>query len=186
MTQRRAIWIPALTMAVVLFACAGSHAQEMKPDNSSNGTLIGVGSGAAGGALLGLLTEEICSPQDCAILGAVVGGVIGLVVDRKTGQPGPVGPGSLVDDGLLNGGVFGALAGTAISLIDARFFRCKPGPDRGPCTRNGVLVDALRAAEWAATIGVVIDAAIPSRLPGQGSAPARAQRRLVVRVALRF
>ena len=178
-------WVPALAIATVLGIAASSHAQELRPDITSDGTLIGAGTGAAAGALLGFVTEEICSPQACAYLGAVAGGLIGHLVDRKIVHPTTVVPGSLVDDGLLNGALLGAASGFGIALVDARF-RCRPGPDRGPCTRSGVLLMASRAAEWMAVVGVVIDAAIPSRLQAHARAPARSQRRFAVRVDFRF
>lgn len=172
-------------MVAVLSASANSRAQELRPDVKSDGTLIGAGTGAAAGVVLSLMTEEICSPGACAYLGAIAGGLIGHLIDRKTGDPRPVVPGSWIDDGLGNGALFGALSGVGIALIEAHF-RCKPGPDRGPCTRNGVLLDVLRAAEWTAIVGLLIDAAIPSKLQGPGTASTRSQRRLAVRFNVRF
>ena len=185
MTQRYGGWMPAFTMAAVLGAAASSHAQELRPDITSNGTLIGAGTGAAAGAVLGLVTEEICSPGVCAYLGAVAGGFFGYFIDKDIGPPRPVAPGSFVDDRLLNGALLGALGGFGGALIESRF-RCRPSPDRGPCTREGILRDAFWAAQWMALVGFVIDAAIPSRLQGQGPMPARSERRFAVRVDLRF
>ena len=177
--------LPAVTMAAVLGASVNSHAQELRPDVKSDGTLIGAGTGAAAGVVLSLMTEEICSPGACAYLGAIAGGLIGHLIDRKMGDPRPVAPGSLIDDGLGNGALFGALGGVGIALIEARF-RCTPGPDRGPCTRNGVLLGVLRAAEWTAIVGLLIDAAIPSKLQSSSPVPQRSQRRLAVRFDVRF
>lgn len=177
--------LPALTMVAVLSASANSRAQELRPDVKSNGTLIGAGTGAAAGVVLSLMTEEICSPGACAYLGALAGGLIGHLIDRKTGDPRPVVPGSWIDDGLGNGALFGALGGVGISFIETRF-RCRPGPDRGPCTRDGVLLDMLRAAEWTAIVGLLIDAAIPSKLQASETASKRSQRRLAVRFNVRF
>jgi hypothetical protein len=176
--------MPALLLAAVLGASASSQAQELRPDITSNGTLIGAGTGAAAGALIGLVTEDICSPGACAYLGAVGGGLLGRWIDTKIGHPSLVAPGSFVDDGLLDGALLGALSGIGVALIESRF-RCRPAPDRGPCTRHGVLRNVARAAQWMTLVGVVVDAVIPSRLPGQGTAPARSQR-LAVRVDLRF
>ena len=172
-------------MAAWLGASANIQAQELRPDITSNGTLIGAGTGAAAGAVVGLVTEEICSPGACAYLGAIAGGLMGHLIDRKIGHPRPVAPGSFVDDGLGNGALYGAMGGVGISLIEASF-RCKPGPDRGPCTRNGVLLNISRAAQWMALVGLVIDAAIPSKLQGSGPVPQRFQRRLAVRFDVRF
>jgi hypothetical protein len=183
MTRR--LWISALTMAAVLGVSGSSHAQEMRADVTSDGVLIGAGTGAAAGAVLGLMTEEICSPGACAYIGAVAGGLMGHLIDRKIGHPRPIAPGSLIDDGLGNGALFGALGGVGIELVDARV-RCRPGPDRGPCTGKGILLDMSRGAEWMALVGLVIDAAIPSRLQGPGTVPERSQRRFAVRLNLRF
>jgi hypothetical protein len=66
MTRQRGRWMPALTMLAVLGACGRGQAQELRRDVMSNGVLIGAGTGAAAGAVLGLATEEICSPGACA------------------------------------------------------------------------------------------------------------------------
>jgi len=182
MTRQGYTWVPALTLLALLGAAASSDAQELRPDVTSNGTLIGAGTGAAAGVVLALATEEICSPGACAYLGAIAGGMVGHLIDRKMEHPPPVVPGSFVDDRLGNGALFGALGGVGIALVDAAF-RCKPGPDRGPCTRQGVLVSVLRAAEWTALVGLLIDAAIPSKFEVSGPQGARSQHR---RVAIRF
>jgi hypothetical protein len=181
----RPLWIPALMMAAVLGVSGSSHAQEMRADVKFDGVLIGAGTGAAAGAALGLVTEDICSPGACAYLGAIAGGLVGHLIDRKIGHPRPVGPGSLIDDGLGNGALFGALGGVGIALVDAKV-GCKPRPDRGPCTREGILLNVASAARWMAIVGLVIDAAIPSRLRGPGPVPERPQRRLAVRLNLSF
>jgi hypothetical protein len=183
MTRR--LWIPALTMAAVLGASGTSRAQEMRADVKSDGVLIGAGTGAAAGVVIGLVDEEICSPGACAYLGAIVGGLMGHLIDRKISHPRPVAPGSLIDDGLGNGALFGALGGVGIALVDAKV-GCKPRPDRGPCTGKGILLNVSAAARWMAIVGLVIDAAIPSRLQGSGAVPERPQRRVAVRVNLTF
>lgn len=152
----------------------------------SNGVLIGAGTGAAAGAVLALVTEEICSPGACAYLGGLAGGLIGLVVDRNIGRPRPVVAGSFIDDGLGNGALIGALSGTGIVLLDASL-RCGPRPDRVPCTRKGILRDMFLTARWMALVGLLIDAAIPSRMQGPGSVlRERSQRRLGVGFDFRF
>jgi hypothetical protein len=178
--------MPALTMIAVLGATGTSQAQDVKRDVNANGVLIGAGTGAAAGAVLGLVGDDICSPADCAIGAAVAGGFIGLVIDKHKGSPRPVAPGSFVDDGLGNGALIGALGGVGLALLDASR-RCGQRPERVPCTREGVLRDVSHAAFWMAIVGVVIDAAIPSRVPGPtGALPARSQRKLHVRFDLRF
>jgi len=190
MTRRHGRWVPGLTMLLMVGISGGGQAQELRRDVVANGVLIGAGTGAAAGAVLGLSTEEICSPGACAYLGAVAGGVIGLLVDRKLGTPRPVEPGALVDDGLVNGAVIGALSGVGIALLDVRS-RCRPGPDKPPCTREGILLDTYVAARWTAVIGLVVDAAIPSRLPrphqsARTLAPARSGRRVGIVFNVRF
>jgi len=181
----RPFWIPALTMAAVLGVSESGYAQEMRADVKSDGVLIGAGTGAAAGVVFGLLTEEVCSPGACAYLGAIAGGLIGYETDRKIGHPRPAAPGSWIDDGLVNGALFGALAGVGIALVDAKF-RCRPAPDRGPCTREGILLNVFQAAQWMAIDGLLIDAAIPSKLRGPETVQRRSQRRFAVRVNLRF
>jgi hypothetical protein len=174
----------ALTLLAVLGASGSSQAQELRRDDVSNGVRIGAGSGAAAGAVLALVTEEICSPGACAYLGGVAGGLIGLVIDRNVGRARPVEKGSSIDDGLGNGALIGALSGMGIVLLDARR-GC--GPDRAPCTRKGILRDIFLAARWTAIVGLLIDAAIPSRMQGPESAlPGRSARRFRVGVDLRF
>ena len=43
----RPLWIPALTIAAVLGVSESAYAQEMRPDVTSDGVLIGAGTGAA-------------------------------------------------------------------------------------------------------------------------------------------
>ena len=186
MTRQRGRWMAALTLLAVLGASATSQAQEVRRDVLSNGVLIGAGAGAAAGAVLGLATEEICSPGACAYVFGVAGGLIGLLVDRKIGGPRPVTPGARIDDGLGNGALEGALSGGGIVLFDASR-RCRPRPDRPPCTRNGILLDMYVTARWMAIVGLLIDAALPSRLQGPpGVVPDRSQRRVGVGFNLRF
>ena len=186
MTRQRGRWISALALIAVLGASGRSDAQELRPDVVSNGVLIGAGTGAAAGAVLSLATEDICSPGACAYLGSVAGGLIGLLVDKKIGHPRPVAPGSLIDDGLADGALIGAASGVGIVLFDASF-RCRPGPDRPPCTRADTLRDSLHAAQWMTIVGLLIDAAIPSRKPAPpGAVPARSHKRVGVRISLRF
>jgi hypothetical protein len=173
MTRRCNRLIQAVTMLVVISAAGNGQAQDLRRDTKSDGVLVGAGSGAAAGLVLSLVTEDVCSPGACAYLGAVAGGLIGLIIDKHAGDPRPVTPGSLVDDGLGNGVLIGALGGAALALVDAGI-HCGRSPDWGPCTRKGVLLDTLFSARWMAIVGIVIDAAIPSRVPGQGSARRRA------------
>ena len=194
MTQRHGRWIRGLTMIAVLGTAGSSHAQELRRDTVSNGVLIGAGTGTAAGMLLSLATEEICSPGACGYLGGLAGGVIGLLVDRKLGRPRPVESGGYVDDGLRNGALVGALSGVGMALVEASI-RCRKRPDRPPCTRKGVLINVSRFAQWMAIAGLVIDAAIPSRLPrvdGAGAeetrngARKRSNRRHSVSLTVRF
>ena len=190
MRRRRGRRVPTLAILLVLGAGGISEAQELRRDVMANGVLIGAGTGAAAGAVLSLATEDICSPGVCAYLGGVAGGLIGLLVDKQIGHPRPVEPGSLVDDGLGNGALFGALSGAGIALIEVSI-RCRPGPGRPPCTRNGILIDMYGSARWMAIVGLLIDAARPSRLPGPpqsppGAAAERSQRRVGIAVNVRF
>jgi hypothetical protein len=184
MTQHFKRWMA--TLVLVIGVSTTSEAQELRRDPASNGVLIGAATGAAAGAVVGLATEEICSPAACAYLGSVAGGLLGLVIDRKVGQPRPVTPGAWIDDGLGNGALLGALGGTGIVLIDASV-RCRPRPDHPPCTRKGVLIEAAAAARWMALVGLVVDAAIPSKVPPSERHPTAVDdRRVAVRVNLRF
>jgi hypothetical protein len=177
--------MPALTMVAVLGAAGSSQAQELRKDTKADGVLIGAGTGAAAGVVLSLATEDVCSPGVCAYLGAVAGGLIGLVIDKHAGEPRPVAPGAFVDDGLGNGALIGAVSGVGLALLDVSR-RCGKGPDRVPCTRTGILIDMFATARWMALVGLVIDAAIPSRLPGPAGVPARSQRQFRVRFDVRF
>ncbi len=181
----RPLWIPALTMAAVLGVSDSGYAQQMRADVMADGVLIGAGTGAVTGVVFGLTTKEICSPGACGYLGAIAGGLMGHLIDRKIGHPRPIAPGSWIDDGLGNGALFGALGGVGIALIEAKV-RCRPGPHRGPCTREGILLDVFRAAQWMAIDGLLIDAAIPSKLREPGTVQERPQRRVAVRLTLRF
>lgn len=188
MTRQCGRWIPALTVLAVLGAAGTSRAQELRRDDISNGVRIGAGTGAAAGAVLALVTEDICSPGACAYLGAVTGGLIGLVVDRNIGRPRPAEEGSFVDDGLGNGALMGALGGVGIVLLDVSL-GCGPQRDRALCTRSGILRDIFLGARWMALVGLLIDAAIPSRMQGRSPESVlhgRAPRRLGVGVHLRF
>ena len=179
-------WVSALTMVGVLAVSANGQAQELRKDAVSNGVLIGAGTGAAAGALIGLTTEEICSPGACAYLGGLTGGLVGLLIDKKLGSPRPVMPGSFVDDGFGNGALIGALSGVGIVLVESRF-RCGDKPDKVPCTGKGILIDSFRAAMWIALAGLVVDAAIPSKLENPASAlPMQSQRPFGIRFAVRF
>ena len=181
---------PALTILLVLGLSGRARAQELRRDVVSDGVLIGAGTGAAAGAVLSLATEDICSPGACAYLGGVAGGLVGLLVDRKVGALRPVGPDSRIDDGLADGALFGALGGAGIALIEVSV-RCRPGPDRPPCTRNGILLDIFVTARWMAIVGLLIDAAVPSWLHGpehttQDLASERSRRRVGIRFNVRF
>ena len=179
-------WVPALTMVVALATGGSAEAQELRKDAVANGVLIGAGTGAAAGALFGLTTEEICSPGACAYLGSLTGGLVGLLIDKKLGSPRPVTPGSYIDDGLGNGALIGALSGVGIVLAESRF-RCGDKPDKVPCTGKGLLIDSFRAAMWVALAGLIVDAAIPSKLEGPASAPlVQSQRPFGIRFAVRF
>ena len=109
-----------------------------------------------------------------------------MLVDRKVGHPRPAVPGSFVDDGFANGALIGAGSGVGLVLLDASS-RCRPGPDKPPCTREGILLDMLNAVEWLTVVGVVVDAAIPSREPARAGTPqARSRKQVAIRVNLRF
>ena len=175
MPQHHGRWIFGLAISAVLGTAGSSQAQELRRDTVSNGVLIGAGTGTAAGMLLGLATEEVCSPGACGYLGGLTGGVIGLLVDRKLGPPRPVESGAYVDDGLRNGALAGALSGVGMALVEASI-RCRKRPDRPPCTRKGILINMLRFAQWMAIAAIVIDAAIPSRLPRvEGAVPEEAR-----------
>lgn len=108
------------------------------------------------------------------------------LIDKKLGSPRPVTPGSYIDDGLGNGALIGALSGVGIVLVESRF-RCGDKPDRVPCTGKGLLIDSFRAAMWVALAGLIVDAAIPSKLEGPASAPPmQSQRPFGIRFAVRF
>jgi len=184
MTRRG--WVAVLAMVAVVIAPRSSRAQELRRDTISNGVLIGAGTGAAAGVVMGLTSDEICSPGACAYLGAVSGGLIGLLVDRDLGEPRAVAPGSTIDDGLVNGAIIGALSGAAVSLLEARH-RCRPESGQPPCTRKGVALDIIRAAEWMALVGFLIDAAVPSKAQRpRGAASDGSQRQLAVGFSVRF
>jgi hypothetical protein len=186
MARQHDRWIPALTMLAVLGAFGSSQAQELRRDAISDGVLIGGGAGVAAGVVLSLATEEICSPGACAYLGGLAGGLIGLVVDKKIGRPGPVEPGSYIDDGLGDGALIGALSGMGIVLLEASV-RCRKGTGRPPCTSEGILRNMVRGARWVAIAGLLIDAAIPSKVPhAKGLVSGRSQRRHDVSFTLRF
>ena len=176
-----------MTLLSLLGAAGSSQAQELRPDVVADGVLIGAGTGAAAGAVVGLVSDgDICSPGVCAYIGSVAGGLIGLLVDRRKERLRPLAAGSYVDDGLGNGALIGALSGVGLALFDVSR-RCGPRPDRIPCTRQGILLDMFRTARWMAIVGIVIDAAIPSRLHGpEGAVSERSQRRLRVGFDLRF
>ena len=163
-----------------------AEAQELRKDAVANGVLTGAGTGAAAGALIGLTTEEICSPGACAYLGSLTGGLVGLLIDKKLGSPRPVTPGSYIDDGFGNGALIGALSGVGIVLVESRF-RCGKPPDKVQCTGKGMLLSAYRAAIWVALAGLIIDAAIPSKLEGPAEAlPVQTQRPFGIRIAVKF
>ena len=185
MTRRCGGLMPALTLVAVLGTAGSSQAQELRKDTKADGVWIGGATGAAAGAVLSLATEDVCHPAVCAYLGAVAGGLIGLVIDRHAGEIRLVKPGAFVDDGLGNGALYGALGGVGLALFDVSL-RCGKRPERIPCTRNGILLDIYASARWMAIVGLVIDAAIPSRLPGPAGVPARSQRQLRVRFDVRF
>lgn len=191
MTGRCRGWMPALTIVAVVSAAGSSQAQDLRRDTISDGVLVGAGTGAAAGAVLGLVTEDICHPAACAYLGSVVGGLIGLLVDKTNGDSHPVAPGALIDDGLGNGALIGAVGGAGMVLLD--FSRgCGPEQNRSVCTRKGVILETLLGARWMAIVGLLIDAAIPSRVPRPGNGPfwrsqlERPQRRLAVGFNVRF
>jgi hypothetical protein len=188
MMRRCGRWTVAVTMFAVATALASgnSHAQDLRRDVNSDGVWIGAGTGAAAGALVSLVTEDVCSPGVCAYLGGVAGGLIGLLIDKSIGHPRPVATGSFIDDGLGNGALIGALGGTGIALLDVSL-RCGPRPERVPCTREGILLDIFVTARWMALVGLLIDAAIPSRVEAPGSdLRERSQRPLRVSFNLRF
>ena len=175
-----------LTVVAVLGISGIADAQDLRKDTVSNGVLIGAGTGAAAGALIGLATEEICSPGDCAYLGGLMGGLVGLLIDKKLGSSRPVMPGSYVDDGFGNGALVGALSGVGIVLVERRF-RCGKPPDKVQCTGQGFLLEAFHAAMWVALAGLVVDAAIPSKLEGPASpTPMQSHRPFGIRFAVRF
>ena len=186
MTPRRGTWMRTVMMIAVVSASGSARAEELRRDVVSNGVLIGAGAGAAAGAVISLATEDICSPGACAYLGGLTGAVIGLLVDRNHGDLRPVVPGSMIDDRLGDGALIGALSGVGVVLVDATL-RCRPRPGRPPCTRGGILREMSSAAPWLAIVGLLIDAALPSRLPGAAAiVPERSHRRLGAGVRLRF
>lgn len=183
---RHSVWMGGLTMVAVLGMAGSSQAQELKRDSVANGVRIGAGTGAAAGVVLSLATEDICSPADCAYLGGVAGALIGLVVDGSVGSRHPVAPGTLVNDGLGNGALIGALSGAGLALVYAAR-GCGPERKRSLCTREGTLREMASAAQWMAIVGLLVDAAIPSRAAvPEGAPPPPAQRRLSFTVSVRF
>ena len=89
-------------------------------------------------------------------------------------------------DIVSNGALIGALSGVGIVLVES-WFRCGTPPDKVQCTGKGMLLSAYRAAIWAALVGLIVDAAIPSKLEGPARAsPMQSQRTFGVRFAVRF
>ena len=180
-------WTAGVACGAMLFLFpATTGAQELPRDPNWDGVVIGAAAGAGLGVLTGALTEEICSPRDCAILFAVGGAALGLVIDKHTGARRPIPPGSLVDDRLRNGALIGAGVGAATVLIDLDR-HCGDGPGQVQCTTALSINGLVRGMLWSAAVGALIDAAIPSRAPrgADGNAIA-AGRTLSFSVLMRF
>ena len=182
-------WASGVACGAVFLLLPGTvRAQELPRDPNWNGVVIGAAAGAGLGVLTGALTEELCSPRDCAILFAVGGAALGRVIDKHTGARRPVAPGSLVDDRLRNGALIGAGVGAAVELIDL-WRHCGDGPDQVQCTTGLSINGVVRAMLWSAAVGALVDAAIPSRAPraADGHATATAAgRTLSFTVRMRF
>ena len=145
--------------------------------------------GAAVGGALGLVvaktTDSVCSAPACASLLAVAGGALGHLVDGVIGDPAPVVPGQWIDDSRWNGALIGAGVTSAVLFIDiAR--GCGTGPGQVQCTMGETLKEAWRAALFGAAIGAVVDAAIPTRSPGGAGSTRGTSRRLSLAFSVRF
>lgn len=170
--------------AVIACLPAPALAQELKRDSVWNGVVTGAAIGGGLGLVVSQI-DDICSPQDCALLLAVAGGALGRLVDGEIGPRGPVVPGQWIDDSVGNGALIGAGVGSAVLLIDlAR--HCGTGHGRVQCTTAGTVDKLWKSALFGAAVGAVVDAAIPTKAPaGTGSMPARS-RRLVLTFSRRF
>ena len=180
-TTLKSAW--ALAVVIVCLP-APALAQELRRDSVWNGVVAGAVIGGGLGVVVSRI-DDICSPQDCALLLAVAGGALGHLVDGAIGAPAPVLPGQWLDDSMGNGALIGAGVDSAVLLIDlAR--HCGTGRGRVQCTAAGTLDSLWRAALFGAAVGAVVDSAIPTRAPGAaGSTPAKS-RRLVLRFSMRF
>jgi len=169
--------------AVMVCLPAPARAQELRRDSVWNGVVAGAAIGGGLGLVVGKTTDEICSPQDCALLLAIAGGALGHLVDGVIGHKAPVVPGQWIDDSRGNGALIGAGLGSAAVLIDLSR-HCGTGKGRVQCTRGGTLDSLWKGALFSAGIGALVDLAIPTRAPG-GPGPAKS-RRIALTFSTRF
>lgn len=173
----------ALIALALVLASGTSQAQDLHKDSFWNGAVTGAGVGAAAGLVVAGTTEEFCSVAACTALLATAGSAIGLLIDKRTGDARPVEPGQAVDDPLSNGALIGAVVTSGIALLD--FVRVCRSPNG--CTTAGVLSAAWRGALYGAVVGILVDAAIPSRAAATSRGePAAESRRFSVAFGVRF
>jgi hypothetical protein len=173
----------ALIVATLLLMPAVSRAQDLQKDSVWNGVVTGAGIGGAVGLVVAQTTESICSIPDCMALLAVAGAAVGLVVDRSVGHARSVEPGAAVDDPLWNGALIGSGVASAAVLLDFTNICRSP---RG-CTAEGVFRASLHGAIFGAVVGVLVDAAIPSKAAGTNAGVrTERSRRLALAFGVRF
>ena len=172
-------------VAVIVWLSTPAQAQELKRDSVWNGVVVGAAVGGGLGLVVAKTTDSICSVPACASLLAVAGGALGHLVDGVIGDPAPVVPGQWIDDSKWNGALIGAGVTSTVLMIDlARL--CGTGPGRVQCTVGGTLAKSWRAAFFGAAVGAVVDAAIPKRAPGGAGSMRDTSRRLSLAFNVRF
>ena len=175
----------ALALAAVSVCLpAPALAQELRKDSVWNGVVVGAAIGGSLGVVVAKTPADICSVRDCALLFAVAGGWLGHLTDSAIGAPAPVVPGQWTDDSKWTGALIGAGVGSAVLLID-RARGCGPGRQLR-CGAGDTLRLLWKSALFGAAAGALVDAAIPTRAPGEtGSTPA-GSRRFLLTYSIRF
>jgi len=181
-----------LGLAAVVLAPETSSAQStttLQRDPVWNGVLIGMAAGAGYGVYEGTRkTEEPgpCDSMGCAVPMALLGGFVGLGVDKLISRRHVVEPGSLVDDRLRNGTLIGTAAFVSLGLVmSARQKDC----EGSPCDLAIKLLITASCAVAGAAVGALVDAAIPSRAPRISSSATMRQaahRPIAFRIGWRF
>ena len=170
--------------AVIVCLPAPARAQELRKDSVWNGVVVGAAIGAGLGVVVAKTPYDICSVPDCMVFLAFAGGWLGHLTDRLHGAPAPVVPGQWVDDSKWTGALIGAGVNSTMLVID-RARGC--GPDlKLKCGVANTLGLLWQAALYGAAVGALVDAAIPTKVPGAaGSTPAKS-RRLALTFNVRF